>query len=87
MGETVPTTSFPPGTFSTSHVTAGSEFFTVAVNSAIPPTSRFAVSGEMDTGDGVPFIETDAFPVTLLSALATAVTVTEGGAGMKGGAV
>jgi hypothetical protein len=41
----------------------------------------------MDTGDGVPLIETDAFPVALLSALATAVTVTEGGAGMKGGAV
>jgi hypothetical protein len=68
-------------------VTAESEFLTVAVNSATPPTSRFAASGEMDTGDGVPLIETEAFPVALLSALATAVTITFGGAGMKGGAV
>jgi hypothetical protein len=45
------------------------------------------VSGEIETGDGVPFIETEAFALAVLSATATAVTVTAGGIGMKGGAV
>jgi hypothetical protein len=57
------------------------------VKRATPPTGRLAEVGEMETGDGVPLIETAALAVALLSALATAVTVTVDGIGMNGGAV
>jgi hypothetical protein len=43
--------------------------------------------GKIETGDAVPLIETEAFPLALLLALATAVMVTVGGIGMNGGAV
>jgi len=57
------------------------------VNRALPPTCTLAEVGEIVTGEGVPLIETEAFAVALLSAVATAVTVTVDGVGMKGGAV
>jgi hypothetical protein len=59
----------------------------VPVNRVLPPTCTLAEVGEIVTGEGVPLIETEAFAVALLSAVATAVTVTVGGVGMNGGAV
>src|SRR5580658_7838479 len=88
-GSIVPTLEFPPVSPLTSQVTAGFASFTVAVNSAVPPTATFADFGEIVTVPGAdcPLMETAAFAVLLSSALLTAVTVTLGGMGTYGGAV